>query len=1029
MDDAERWRKLREAFEAALGADPASREDRVKAICGPDASLQADVYHLLSATSTTDPLFDIPLARLLPQQLQPGDVLCDRFELHRLLGAGGMGEVWSVQDRQLRETVAIKTLIGGSLAGDKLARFKREIQLARRIAHPNVCRMYDLFEDASAKPPSVFLTMEYLEGETLADRLKSGPIPVDEALAIFRDVTSGVAAAHDLGVVHRDLKPSNIMLVNDSRRAVVMDFGIARAPVVELADRHTVTGAIVGTPAYMAPEQISNGTTMPSTDVYALGLLLFEMLRGTPPYEGSNTFDSWLRRAREHPPRLHGKVNGVSRRMDVIVSKCVEYEPGARYQTARDLLEALDSPSPAIASRAGRPLLIGVVVVAAALLMIGLARVTERWLAPGAPSADALEWYDDAQQALAERATGLALKDIRRSIEQASTFAQAHVALAEINLELDMPARSQEAILTAAQLVRDRSRLPSDQATYLEGIEQLLLRHCDAAITSLLQNTDTVKPSARPYRLLAVARAMDRCGRPDDAARLIDWAGKIDARNPAVALQRAVLLGSRSRFVDGLAALDVADGLFRDRNNSEGLGEVLSLRGTFEQQQDHLPAAEEALQKAAAIARSLDDARLQIRVMLQQAIVQRKRGNTSEADKLTANAIDVAHRSGFDTLTLEGLIAAGNVHLVGGDYERARAMFERALAIADDNHHEEYQARGHLALATLFVRTMQPLEAAKAVETARPYYERVQQTRNIAIADTLLGQVAIARAQYDDAIARFTAAVQAATRSDPQREASSRDNLATALAGAGRYPEAIGEYQKTLDIYRAEALGPRQLFALLNIADLQSRLGDFSAAGRTLDDASRLRVDSPDTERRQIQVRTEIALREGRYDIAEASAVRLVTLQGSVRTAGLLVAQADLCVAQAHLHRAAAKSTCEQLIQSRPAESISVWLPLTVAAVEARWLRGDHAGANALAQMVVPVLGTISDHDVRWRLLALAAASKRPSSATADAANDLTRELRHLRLLWGENTFVLWSKRPDVRELVTADQVHRTDAS
>jgi serine/threonine protein kinase len=137
-------------------------------------------------------------------------------------------------------------------------RFRREIQLARRISHPNVCRVYELFEDASTQPPRTFLTKELLEGETLTARLaRLGPVPAVEALVVFRQIAAGLGAAHDAGVIHRDLKPGNIMLVGGAsgRRAVVMDFGLARDPVRSESDGMTQPGVLVGTPEYMAPDE------------------------------------------------------------------------------------------------------------------------------------------------------------------------------------------------------------------------------------------------------------------------------------------------------------------------------------------------------------------------------------------------------------------------------------------------------------------------------------------------------------------------------------------------------------------------------------------------------------------------------------------------------------------------------------------------------------------------------------------------------------------------------------------------------
>src|SRR6185295_9472354 len=195
---------------------------------------------------------------------------------------------------------------------------------------------------------------------------------------------------------------------------------------------------------------------------------------------------------------------------------------------------ALESPWPAMVTRARKPTVIAAAALAAAIVAAAAVTLGVRWMPVGAPPAEAMKWYDEAQQALAERATLRALNDINHAIPLAARFAPLRVALAEIEMELDRPARAQEAMLSAVELAPDRSRLHADERAYFEGIQQLLIRDCDKAIASLEKQASAVADSQRAYRLLGVARAMQRCSRPDDAARSIEDAGRIDPRNPAV---------------------------------------------------------------------------------------------------------------------------------------------------------------------------------------------------------------------------------------------------------------------------------------------------------------------------------------------------------------------------------------------------------------------------------------------------------------------------------------------------------------
>ncbi|MEO1085092.1 MAG: serine/threonine-protein kinase, partial [Acidobacteriota bacterium] len=232
---------------------------------------------------------------------QAGEVLADRYRIVRFLAQGGMGEVYEAEDLELRQAVALKT-VSASIGDEPAAveRFKREIALARRVTHPNVCRIFDLGQHASpgAAGPVTFLSMELLRGETLSACLRRrGRLTLEEALPLVRQMTTALEAAHGAHVVHRDFKSENVYLVpKDGQaltnladaRAVVTDFGIARASDASDAFAAQVTGlGIVGTPAYMAPEQVENAPVITAAaDIYALGIVIYEMVTGKLPFDG-----------------------------------------------------------------------------------------------------------------------------------------------------------------------------------------------------------------------------------------------------------------------------------------------------------------------------------------------------------------------------------------------------------------------------------------------------------------------------------------------------------------------------------------------------------------------------------------------------------------------------------------------------------------------------------------------------------------------------------------------------------------------
>jgi len=220
-------------------------------------------------------------------RLRPGDVFAERYAVEAILGEGGMGAVYRVLDAELDEGIALKLLRPEwAQAADALDRFRREVKLARRVTHPNVARTYDLGSYEGVR----YMTMELIEGEPLSRRMGQGRrLPLAEALRIASEIAKGLAAAHAAGVVHRDLKPDNVMISDE--RAVITDFGIARLAEGAIAGNATRTvGSAIGTPAYMAPEQVEGRELDGRADIFALGIVLYEALTGELPFAGETVY-------------------------------------------------------------------------------------------------------------------------------------------------------------------------------------------------------------------------------------------------------------------------------------------------------------------------------------------------------------------------------------------------------------------------------------------------------------------------------------------------------------------------------------------------------------------------------------------------------------------------------------------------------------------------------------------------------------------------------------------------------------------
>jgi len=269
------------------------------------------------------------------KELSTGETFARRYQVVEELGKGGMGRVYKVLDNEINEKIALK-LLKPEVAGDekRVQRFRNELRNARKISHKNVCRMYHF----SKAEGSFYITMEYVEGEELKSFMKKiGKMPKEKALAIAKQVVAGLAEAHKLGVIHCDLKPMNIMIDKEGN-ARIMDFGISRSLKGKGV---TETGIIIGTPEYMSPEQVEGEEADPRSDIYAMGIILFEMLTGTVPFSGASVLSVIMKQKVEEPPNPR-KINPeISEDLSRVILRCLEKNKEKRYQNAEALLSDL----------------------------------------------------------------------------------------------------------------------------------------------------------------------------------------------------------------------------------------------------------------------------------------------------------------------------------------------------------------------------------------------------------------------------------------------------------------------------------------------------------------------------------------------------------------------------------------------------------------------------------------------------------------------------------------------------------------
>jgi tRNA A-37 threonylcarbamoyl transferase component Bud32 len=281
--------------------------------------------------------------------LGDGERLLNRYEIRRFIARGGMGEVYEAFDVVMQDTVALKTLLPTALDDEHaVERLLAEVRLARKVTHPNVCRILEFGVHrhtgrAGAAVP--FLTMELLRGEALARRIAShGAMAPATVRRLLADVTAGLQAIHAAGIVHRDFKSENVFLVGageGQERAVLMDFGLARGLRGDLM--RLSSAAAVGTPDYMAPEQVEGKPATAAFDIYALGVVLYEMLTGRKPFTGASPYLAALSRLRERAPAPSQLVPGLPQAWDAVVGRCLERQPERRFARVEEIASTLEA--------------------------------------------------------------------------------------------------------------------------------------------------------------------------------------------------------------------------------------------------------------------------------------------------------------------------------------------------------------------------------------------------------------------------------------------------------------------------------------------------------------------------------------------------------------------------------------------------------------------------------------------------------------------------------------------------------------
>jgi tetratricopeptide (TPR) repeat protein/tRNA A-37 threonylcarbamoyl transferase component Bud32 len=1012
----ERWHRVTEIFHAAVEQQPSQKDQFLRDACGDDAELYAEVRHMLQEHARSG-LLDRPPLLTEPAAGSPvfstGQTVSGRYRIVRFLSCGGMGEVYEADDLELKERVALKTLLP-AIADDMrmIARFKQEIQLSRKISHPNVCRVFDLARhpvDGSSPETTFFLTMEFLSGETLAARLGREPrMATAAALPLMEQMAAALEAAHRCGIIHRDLKPSNVMLAPDGAgvRAVVTDFGLARSfgpsPRETTA---TATGNVMGTLDYMAPELLTGSAASVASDIYALGMVAYRMVAGALPFPSDTPLAGAILRSRVPVPSPKSLARDLDPKWERAILRALDPEPARRFGRASEFVRALRGEAAVTVSLPVMTRRRWIAATLAVLAVVGGWAGWREWRhARNQPSPEAAMLYQKGVDDIHAGAYFAATKALAEAVRVAPHFGLAHARLAEAWAGLDVSDKASQEMLVA--LGEDISGLSKFDGLQIEAVRRTVTKKFTAAVETYRQMHE-IAPQDSDVDL-DLGRACENASLPEEAVACYRRVAEGLAHNAAAWLRLAVLYDRRSDATNSEAAFRQAEQQYELTSNLEGRTEVAYRQGVAARRRGQSDEAVRLLGKALEMAHLSGNAHQEIRAKLDLSNYYYESGETEHAEQYAREALDTARTNQMEYFAIGGIVQLGNAYRAKMDFQGAETLFKQALELARRTNAQRMVAVNQLSLASLYSRLSRSQETVREAREALTFYqpngfglESRQCLLLLGRGQRDLGDLPGARESFQNLLQMAEKAV------DRGSLAAAHEAMGSLQAAYENYPEALNEYQKNLD-YCSDVRGRNSAHRLLG--STLWVLGNYGAAHKMFDSAEAEAASFPSLGLDLAQARAEMALSEARY--ADAAAISRRALAAAAHEPPLAAALEGI-LGQAQLalgdKREGIRNCEESLRAIEKQENVARLLRARLMLAEARLDAGDVAGAMNLLQEVGPALATRPES--RWRAVALKARVDPQAIAPALQALD---EVRHF---WGDNVFERYRSRPDIQKL------------
>ena len=1043
------WENVKSLFHKALERPANERESFLRNACNTDHELLEEVRQLLLAFEEDRYFLEGgavgEVAETIIEQTEKTDYdqHFGRYRIKALLGEGGMGKVFLAEDVRLERNVALKILTKlFSEDEDRVRRFIREAKTASLLNHPNILTIHETGYEQS----SHFIATEFVDGETLRRKINSRSLSLGEILNISIQIVSALAAAHRSLIIHRDIKPENIMIRRDGI-VKVLDFGIAKLLSDEIENidpskksvTQTAPGIVIGTAAYMSPEQARGKSLDSRTDIWSFGICLYEMLDGNRPFNGETVSDTVAEILTVDPPALNIQIPAEFER---IVKKSLRKNCADRYLSAEDfnadLMRLRDSPEdnfPSVeptrfrnvADTAGskkpaqtsnptatvfsRPGFypFGVIagtILSLVLVLIGLQFYHSSRTPRFAP--EAVRWFESGSEAARNGDFYKAQKLFEQALRVDNRFLQAYAKLAETQMELDYEDKAAGSLLRLTELMPQYS-LSKPETEYLLAVIATVRRDNVSAVAAYDDLVTEAPEDLKKFAYFDLGRALEKNASNERAIAAYQEAVRRDSQFAAAFLRLGHLYWHEKQEAEALAAFDSAAVIYTANSNYDGLGELSYQKGDLYNYSEKLPEAEKNLTKALEIAQATGNAALRIKTTLSLGRVEYSKGETAQSQKLIDEALNAARSEQMESLTINGVIDFGTLFFLKGEYDEAFRYLDQALQIARSNGGKSSEARALLSLGSISLLRAKPVEAIKYINLALNFYHENNFRQEKSQALLALGYAYDQTGSHASAFGVLAELLGFAERENDQPLAANTESaLGLVLIHEEKFGEALDHLENSYRIN--QSLGREQLaaYATLNKGQALMYLGRLAEARQILNQTgeSAEKIQDKQLDSWVHLLLAKSALFDGQYDQAVQESRKAQRL--SEQQVEEITISSNLVLATAALRRGntgQAGKYC-QIAQTAAEKIGNARLLAEINLEQSEIFSGEKKASEALEE-ALSARTYFAGQQARyseWRSLVLAAqaASLLGNPAATEYARQAENDFALLEQLWGK---------------------------